>query len=98
MRDLDTVMLNSLGLRLACVGIVEAAQMGGGPRGAEGLFDLLRDSFAKIDLGGPDWSREAMQPLYDEAEDLYGLPARPELVARRDARLKAVLEIRERLL
>ena len=28
--DLDTVMKNSLGLRFACVGIVEAAAMGGG--------------------------------------------------------------------
>lgn len=95
--DLDTVMRNSLGLRFACVGIVEAAAMGGGAAGVQGLMDLLRESFAKIELKDLDWSNEALAPLYAAAERAYGTPVRPELIARRDALLTDVLRARGQL-
>ena len=95
--DLDTVMKNSLGLRCACVGIVEAAAMGGGAAGVQGLMDLLRESFANIELGDIDWSNEALAPLYEAAEAAYGKPARPELIARRDELLTGVLKVRGQL-
>lgn len=95
--DLDTVMKNSLGLRFACVGIVEAAAMGGGAAGVQGLMDLLRESFAKIELGDIDWSNEALAPLYEAAEAAYGKPARPERIARRDELLTGVLKVRGQL-
>ena len=90
-------MKNSLGLRFACVGIVEAAAMGGGAAGVQGLMDLLRESFANIELGDIDWSNEALAPLYEAAEAAYGKPARPELIARRDELLTGVLKVRGQL-
>lgn len=95
--DLDTVMKNSLGLRFACVGVVEAAAMGGGPAGVQGLMDLLRESFATIELSDIDWSNEALAPLYAAAQSVYGTPVREEFLARRDELLAGVLEVRGQL-
>lgn len=95
--DLDTVMKNSLGLRFACVGIVEAAAMGGGAQGVQGLMDLLRESFAKIELSDIDWSNEALQPLYDAAAEAYGKPVEPGRIVRRDELLEGMLRVRGQL-
>lgn len=95
--DVDTVMKNSLGLRYATVGIVEAAAMGGGRAGLAGLLGLVRESFAGIELSDLDWSDEALQPLYDAAAAAYGLPVDPARISRRDELLTAVLRARGQL-
>lgn len=95
--DLDTVMKNSLGLRFACVGIVEAAAMGGGAAGVQGLMDLLRESFAKIELNDLDWSNEALAPLYEAAAAAYGAPVDPARITRRDELLTGMLRVRGQL-
>lgn len=92
--DVDAVVRNSLGLRWACIGPFEAAQLGGGPGGMRHLMELLSESFAAIELTEPDWSPGAMAPLYEQVDAAYPPAGAGERAARRDACQEGILGLR----
>lgn len=60
-------------------------------------MDLLRESFAKIELNDLDWSNEALAPLYEAAAAAYGAPVDPARITRRDELLTGMLRVRGQL-
>lgn len=91
---LDDVVKGSLGLRWAAVGPLEGMHLGGGEHGLRGFMEHIGESFATIDLHEPDLSAEGMAEVFEQVDDAYGLPPRPEIAAERDRVQEAILRLK----
>ena len=93
---LDAVVKGSLGLRWAAVGRFEGMHLGGGEHGLRGFMEHIGPSFAAIDLHEPDLADDGMAEVFEQAEDAYGLPPRPEIARERDRIQEEILQLRKR--
>ncbi|MCM6772592.1 3-hydroxyacyl-CoA dehydrogenase NAD-binding domain-containing protein [Nocardia sp. CDC159] len=91
--DIDAVMTNSLGPRWAVTGPFAAQNLGGGPDGPRHLYENVGAAM-QFELGEPDLSPAAMEPVFEQIEHTYGTGADAyrRNVAARDVALRAVLQ------
>ncbi|WP_158890572.1 3-hydroxyacyl-CoA dehydrogenase NAD-binding domain-containing protein [Amycolatopsis anabasis] len=90
--ELDTVVVNSLGLRWAAVGPFLGSHLGGGPGGFRHLATHIGSSMRRLALGEPGNSPEATEQLITAVEKAYG--DQPGLAAERDRIQLAILSAR----
>jgi ketoreductase RED1 len=95
--EVDTVMVNSLGLRWATVGPFLGAHLGGGPGGYRHMAEHIGVSMQKMwdSLGRPEQSPEQTERLVAAVEDAYGSRSYADLSRERDAQQIAVLSARD---
>lgn len=95
--ELDTVMVNSLGLRWVTVGPFLGAHLGGGPGGYRHMAEHIGVSMQKMwdSLGRPEQSPEQTERLVAAVEDAYGSRSYADLTQERDAKQIAVLSARD---
>ncbi len=95
--ELDTVMVNSLGLRWATVGPFLGAHLGGGPGGYRHMAEHIGVSMRKMwdSLGRPEQSPDQTERLVAAVEDAYGSRSYADLSRERDAQQIAVLSARD---
>jgi ketoreductase RED1 len=95
--ELDTVMVNSLGLRWATVGPFLGAHLGGGPGGYRHMAEHIGVSMQRMwdSLGRPEQSPEQTERLVAAVEDAYGSRSYADLSQERDAQQIAVLSARD---
>ncbi|MFB6847828.1 3-hydroxyacyl-CoA dehydrogenase NAD-binding domain-containing protein [Streptomyces sp. NPDC056373] len=91
--DLDTVVINSLGLRWATVGPFLGAHLGGGPGGYRHLVEHIGKSMQRTGagLGSPAQKEDEQERLIQAVEKAYGSSTYSELSETRDRRQLAVL-------
>ncbi|RDI53071.1 3-hydroxyacyl-CoA dehydrogenase NAD-binding domain-containing protein [Nocardia mexicana] len=92
-RELDTILQNSLGLRWATIGLFEGNVLGGGPGGARHLYAGVGAQTGKIELGVPSADPAVRERMIENIEAAYGTgaDAYERLAERRDRRTRAVL-------
>ncbi|MFI9803123.1 3-hydroxyacyl-CoA dehydrogenase NAD-binding domain-containing protein [Streptomyces sp. NPDC052301] len=100
--ELDTVMVNSLGLRWATVGPFLGAHLGGGPGGYRHMAEHIGvsmqqmwDSLGRPEQGRPEQGPEQTERLVAAVEDAYGSRSYADLSQERDAKQLAVLSARD---
>jgi ketoreductase RED1 len=95
--ELDTVMVNSLGLRWATVGPFLGAHLGGGPGGYRHMAEHIGVSMQRMwdSLGRPEQSPEQTERLVAAVEEAYGSRSYADLSQERDAKQIAVLSARD---
>ena len=93
--DLDTVMMNSLGLRWATVGPFLGWHLGGGRGGYRHMDAHIGASMRQMwaGLGQPAQDPESTQRLIEAVEDTYGTTSYTELAEARDRRQLAILSV-----
>ncbi|MFE1772359.1 3-hydroxyacyl-CoA dehydrogenase NAD-binding domain-containing protein [Streptomyces sp. NPDC059008] len=91
--ELDTIMVNSLGLRWSTVGPFLGAHLGGGPGGYRHMAEHIGPSMRRMwdSLGRPEQSPAQTERLIAAVEDAYGSRPYGELAQERDDRQLAVL-------
>ncbi|MBI0293433.1 hydroxylacyl-CoA dehydrogenase [Streptomyces sp. PRKS01-29] len=91
--DLDTVVMNSLGLRWSTVGPFLGAHLGGGPGGYRHMAEHIGPSMRRMwdGLGTPEQGPEQTEALIGAVEHAYGDRTYAELTEERDRRQIAVL-------
>ncbi|MFI6765107.1 3-hydroxyacyl-CoA dehydrogenase NAD-binding domain-containing protein [Streptomyces sp. NPDC050355] len=91
--ELDTIMVNSLGLRWSTVGPFLGAHLGGGPGGYRHMAEHIGPSMRRMwdSLGRPEQSPAQTERLIAAVEDAYGSRPYGELTQERDERQLAVL-------
>jgi ketoreductase RED1 len=91
--ELDTVMVNSLGLRWATVGPFLGAHLGGGPGGYRHMAEHIGVSMRQMwdSLGHPEQTPEQTEQLVTAVEDAYGSHSYTDLSQERDTKQIAVL-------
>lgn len=87
----DTIFQESLGLRWASIGVLEASHLGGGPAGLRHIIEHVGAALDAIELHRPELTPAERDALVDQVESSYGLAdsyaARAE---RRDRITRAV--------
>ncbi|GHF44212.1 ketoreductase RED1 [Amycolatopsis bartoniae] len=91
--ELDTVMVNSLGLRWAAVGPFLGSHLGGGPGGYRHLTEHIGSSMHAMRVGEPDTSPEATEKVVQAVERAYGDKSYAELARERDRKQIAILSV-----
>jgi ketoreductase RED1 len=91
--ELDTVVVNSLGLRWAAVGPFLGAHLGGGPGGYRHLAEHIGSSMRGLRPGEPDHSPEGTERVIEAVEQSYGDTGYAELTRRRDRKQLAILSV-----
>ncbi|WP_327328042.1 3-hydroxyacyl-CoA dehydrogenase NAD-binding domain-containing protein [Streptomyces sp. NBC_01210] len=91
--ELDTVVVNSLGLRWATVGPFLGAHLGGGPGGYRHMAEHIGMSMQAMwdVLGHPEQGPEQRERLIQAVENSYGSRSYGELAQERDRKQLAVL-------
>ncbi|MGW1376504.1 3-hydroxyacyl-CoA dehydrogenase NAD-binding domain-containing protein [Streptomyces sp. NPDC002446] len=91
--ELDTIMVNSLGLRWSTVGPFLGAHLGGGPGGYRHMAEHIGPSMRRMwdFLGRPEQSPAQTERLITAVEDAYGSRPYGELAQERDEKQLAVL-------
>ncbi|MFH9247587.1 3-hydroxyacyl-CoA dehydrogenase NAD-binding domain-containing protein [Streptomyces lydicus] len=91
--ELDTIVVNSLGLRWSTVGPFLGAHLGGGPGGYRHMAEHIGPSMRRMrdSLGRPEQGPEETERLITAVEDAYGARSYGELTQERDRRQLAVL-------
>ncbi|MET8012091.1 3-hydroxyacyl-CoA dehydrogenase NAD-binding domain-containing protein [Streptomyces sp. NPDC005271] len=91
--ELDTVVVNSLGLRWSTVGPFLGAHLGGGPGGYRHMAEHIGASMQRMwdGLGTPEQGPEQTEALIEAVENAYGHRSYAELTEERDRRQIAVL-------
>ncbi|MFG2287829.1 3-hydroxyacyl-CoA dehydrogenase NAD-binding domain-containing protein [Streptomyces sp. NPDC048595] len=91
--ELDTIMVNSLGLRWSTVGPFLGAHLGGGPGGYRHMAEHIGPSMRRMwdSLGRPEQSPDQTERLIAAVEDAYGTRPYGELTQERDEKQLAVL-------
>ncbi len=91
--ELDTIMVNSLGLRWSTVGPFLGAHLGGGPGGYRHMAEHIGPSMRRMwdSLGRPEQSPAQTERLIAAVEDAYGTRPYGELTQERDEKQLAVL-------
>lgn len=92
--NLDRIIRNSLGLRYAAVGPLEANRLGGGPEGARKIILGIAGGWDKaMPAGVPDMNH--LDEVLDQIDAAYGTDAQSfEMRSKvRDAKLKGILEV-----
>lgn len=93
-KDMDRIMLNSLGVRYAAVGPLLSAHLGGGPGG---LKEMMEKIFAGLvaAMNLPPVSDETTALLAEQANATYPLDQMADFAAVRDERQAKVLELQD---
>lgn len=87
----DAIVQNSLGLRWASIGVLEASHLGGGPGGIRSLLTNIGPALNALELHQPSHTAEAVDTLAEAVESTYGgTETYPARVARRDRITEAV--------
>jgi ketoreductase RED1 len=91
---LDTVVVNSLGLRWATVGPFLGAHLGGGPGGYRHMAEHIGPGMRRMwdSLGQPEATPEQTERLVQAVERAYAPAGYAELAEARDRKQIAVLE------
>ncbi|MEU9499608.1 3-hydroxyacyl-CoA dehydrogenase NAD-binding domain-containing protein [Streptomyces sp. NPDC048196] len=91
--ELDTIVVNSLGLRWSTVGPFLGAHLGGGPGGYRHMAEHIGPSMRRMwdSLGSPQQSPEQTERLIAAVEGAYGSRPYGELTRERDRKQLAVL-------
>lgn len=91
--ELDTIMVNSLGLRWSTVGPFLGAHLGGGPGGYRHMAEHLGPSMRQMwdVLGRPEQSPAQTERLIAAVEGAYGSRPYAEIAQERDEKQLAVL-------
>ncbi|WP_020666424.1 3-hydroxyacyl-CoA dehydrogenase NAD-binding domain-containing protein [Amycolatopsis nigrescens] len=91
--ELDTVLVNSLGLRWSTVGPFLGSHLGGGPGGYRHMAEHIGKSMHRMwdSLGKPEQGPEQRERLIEAVENAYGAQSYAELTEERDRRQLAVL-------
>ncbi|MGP3927553.1 3-hydroxyacyl-CoA dehydrogenase NAD-binding domain-containing protein [Streptomyces sp. 8N616] len=91
--ELDTVVVNSLGLRWSTVGPFLGAHLGGGPGGYRHMAEHIGASMKGMwdSLGQPEQGPEQTERLIAAVESAYGSRSYAELTQERDRKQLAVL-------
>lgn len=99
MEELDSVVVNSIGLRWATVGPFQAFHLGGGEGGLRRWLGHLGRGLEASwrELGSPELTEETIELLSSEAERVYGTGNYPKLSTERDIRQNAILEALARI-
>ncbi|MEV7468274.1 3-hydroxyacyl-CoA dehydrogenase NAD-binding domain-containing protein [Streptomyces kronopolitis] len=92
--ELDTIMVNSLGLRWSVVGPFLGAHLGGGPGGYRHMAEHIGPSMREMwdSLGRPEGGPEPTERLIGAVEDAYGSRSYRDLGRERDRKQLAVLD------
>jgi ketoreductase RED1 len=94
-RDLDELMMASLGVRWASVGPFLTGQLGGGDGGFRGIAEnILSSLFAS--MGYEPVSTEALEMLEQQTGEHYPMAAMRDFARVRDERQLAILDIQRR--
>jgi ketoreductase RED1 len=90
---LDTVVVNSLGLRWATVGPFLGAHLGGGPGGYRHMAEHIGGGMRRMwdSLGKPEAGPEQTEQLVQAVESAYASTSYAELAEARDRKQVAVL-------
>jgi ketoreductase RED1 len=91
--ELDTIVVNSLGLRWATVGPFLGAHLGGGPGGYRHMAEHIGPSMQRMwdQLGTPRPGPELTERLVRAVTEAYGSTGYAERAASRDTKQLAVL-------
>jgi len=95
--ELDTIMVNSLGLRWSTVGPFLGAHLGGGPGGYRHMAEHLGPAMRRLgdSSGGAEQTPEQTERLIRAVEDAYGSRSYRDLTGERDRKQLAVLDALE---
>ncbi|MDA3146976.1 hypothetical protein JSO19_06240 [Leucobacter sp. UCMA 4100] len=72
-RAFDIIFQESLGLRWASIGVLEASHLGGGPAGLRHIIEHVGKALDAIELHRPDMSEADRDALVQQVEDAYGV-------------------------
>lgn len=92
--ELDTLVMNSLGLRWATVGPFKGMHLGGGPGGIKHFLDHLGGMFEGLfgELGDAHITPQVIAQLDDQAQQAYGPMPNPRMASERDRKQLGILQ------
>ena len=94
-KGLDKMVMGSLGIRWAAVGVMLAGQMGGGAGGMRGILEKIFPRLAG-EMGLEPFSEKALDMLQEQGSKFYPMEHIGEFVAARDSRQRAILDVQKK--